>query len=221
MHRRLKSLFLFATCVAAAPLAEASLVTNGSFETNVVAVDTWEPANVELAGWTVNDSESDGGNRSISLFNGTFFGANITDSVAPGTNSAFEGNQYLAFNSFQGDGLSSISQDLTTEVGKLYTVQFSIAHAFPGGPHSVTVDAGGINSLSPVATLNAWTTHSFDFVATSTTTTLLISDNLGAGVTTDSDLLVDAVSVTLVPEPGSLAIAAVGLGLIVQRRRRR
>lgn len=217
---------LVVTCAAfaAAPALGANLVANGSFETNDVIDDAFSPgatanqASVTLTDWTVNDVVTSN-TSNVSVFDGLFYVASVVSNPAGPATSAFEGTQFLALNSFQGDGTGSISQDLATSIGVEYSVEFSIAGAF-GSQHSITVDAGGINSLTQAATDGLWTTHSFNFVATSATTTLTLSDNLGAGSSIDSDLLVDNVSVTAVPEPGSLGLALLGLGLMAKRRRR-
>lgn len=224
MIGKIKSIVPVIACAAAMPLYGANLVANGGFETNDVVDDAFSPgavanqASVTLTDWTVNDTVTND-TSNVSAFDGLFYVANaITGGVDPATTAAFEGTQYVAFNSFQGPGTGSISQDLATAVGVEYIVEFSIAGAF-GAQHSIIVDAGGINSLTQNATNGEWTTHSFNFVATGTTTTLTLSDNLGAGSTTDSDLLVDNISVTAVPEPGSMALLGLG-GLLLARRRR-
>ncbi len=220
LNRKDRMLALAACFTAFAGFAGADLVTNGSFELSDIADGTSTDANPALSGWTVTrDLDGLGGTSNVFLHDRTFFGVGLTGAVAPGTNEAVDGTQFVAFNANQGAGTGMLSQDLATVIGQEYTVQFSIAGAFSSGQQSVTVDAGGINSLTQGATDGAWTTHSFNFVATGTTTALTISDNLGAGSSIDNDLLVDAVSVNEVPEPGSLALLGLG-GLLVARRRK-
>lgn len=208
---------LFAACTG---FAGADLVTNGSFELSDIPDGTSTDANPALAGWTVTrDLDGLGGTSNVFLHDRSFFGVSLVGAVDPGTNEAFDGSQFIALNANQGAGTGVLSQDLTTVIGQEYTVQFSIAGAFSSGQQSIVVDAGGINSLTQAATDGAWTTHSFNFVATNTTTALTISDNLGAGSSIDNDLMVDAISVNEVPEPGSLALLGLS-GLLIARRRR-
>ncbi|XAL98955.1 DUF642 domain-containing protein [Phycisphaeraceae bacterium D3-23] len=220
LNRTYRMLATALCCGTTAGLAGADLVTNGGFELSDIATDTSTDADTALSGWTVTRAlDGTGGASNVFLHDGGFFGVSLTGAVAPGTNEAREGSQYVAFNANQGSGSGVLSQDLATAVGLEYTVEFSIAGAFSAGQQSVTVDAGGINSLTQSATDGEWTTHTFNFVATGTTTTLSISDNLGAGSSIDNDLLIDAVSVNQVPEPGSLALLGLG-GLFIARRRK-
>jgi PEP-CTERM motif len=72
-------------------------------------------------------------------------------------------------------------------------------------------------AVDQVGGANPYHHLSFEFIATSTTTTITLANTLPQP--TDSTLLVDNVRVQLVPEPGSVAL--LGLGAVVLARRRR
>jgi PEP-CTERM motif len=186
----------FARCLVALAMfasvgVHANLVTNGGFETG------------DFTGW--------------STFGFGPFGFDGVDSSVPqsGTYAAFFGEPVAA--------PSGISQTLATTAGKLYTVSFWLANEVdPNGngiPNSFAFNWNGGAAeltLNNVVGPTAYTQYSFTLLATSALT--------GLQFTFASDPAFwdfDNVSVNAAPEPGSLALVALGGGVIAAFRRRR
>jgi choice-of-anchor C domain-containing protein len=178
------------------------IVANGSFEQPVTstAVTVSGPNNTTgLPGWTVGLVGIDVVNATG---NGFLFGP------------AIDGTQYLDLDGSPGPG--QISQAFATTPGQSYTLSFAYANNVVGAQSSnpgATVSLAGStltpftvnHSTSTTSNLN-WTLFSSPFTATATTASLQFTSTSTGG---NGGILLDAVAVTPVPEPGSLTLAAV------------
>jgi choice-of-anchor C domain-containing protein len=214
-----KTLLLAAALVGFAGAAVADpLVTNGSFETNIVSgtgtgsqgyYNVVTGDTTSIADWTV------GGRQGVDLIDTYWKAADGTWSV-----------------DMNGFDQGSLSQTLTTQVGHSYVITFDLA-ANPGiNLALLQVTAAGysgiysFNSLlnPPTPTLGyidgtlAWTAESFFFIANSTQT-LLTFDSLIFGSAAGPAL--DNVAGSDIPEPASAALLIAGLTVIGVARRRR
>jgi len=194
-----RSLVLLATFVGGAVQATpVNLLTNGDFETG------------NASGWTmsgnVNVTGSYGGN--------SYFGAGPLDGGALGYYA-------LAFNAGDSAPNAVVSQSIDTIIGQLYELSFDYGVTWAGN-QSLAVNVAGQGHVAQT-TNTAFDHFSYNFVATSATTLLTFSD-LQANYTFSQDGLIDNVSVTAVttvPEPASLALAALALAGVAAVRRRR
>ncbi len=122
---------------------------------------------------------------------------------------------------FGGNGLTgaTLSQTFDTIAGKTYTVSFFVtAQQLGSGPQSYSANVfdgqsllGSDSASIPVA-LN-WVSHSFSFVATSASSTLIFADTSDGGAAASINWALDSVSVSGVPEPS--VFAQLGLGLVL------
>ena len=179
-----------------------NLLTNGSFETPVIAV--------EADGWNVFDSVINGLAWAVSWV--------TPDENAPavaklelqdGIYNASQGNQYAELDSnwiltpggeVEGDARVKIEQTIPTTVGQEYTLAFDFS-AIPGINggvlnNSVQVYIGGVlvDTQSADGLLNTntdWNTFTYNFVASSSSTTIALAD---AGVADTFGTFVDNVS---------------------------
>jgi choice-of-anchor C domain-containing protein len=108
-------------------------------------------------------------------------------------------------------GIGGVSQTFNTTPGVTYTVSFDMAGNF-GGPPTIkplTVTVDGVTQNYTFDTTGAtgadmgWTTHSFTFVATSTSATINFVSDIGSG---NAGAALDNVSI-LPPGPGDAIIA--------------
>ncbi len=204
---------ILATTLLSVSASNAALFANGGFEDADLANDT--TSTTAPTGWVIS------GTAGIVHRDGNFFGANIIGSVDPTVIAAFEGRQFVHFGDGGAAAGGTIAQTFDTIMGTTYTVEFSIAGGdFDGSSHQIIADAGGgLGGLTQAATNNTYSTHTFDFTATGTSTTLTFTDDLQSGGVS-SDLILDGVSVTPIPEPSSTALLGLGgLALILRRRK--
>ncbi|MYM65401.1 PEPxxWA-CTERM sorting domain-containing protein [Pseudoduganella sp. FT55W] len=189
---------------AAAGASATDLVTNGSFEDGG-------------AGW---GSTQTTGFAPVSAYINC---CGIDGSGYPGVNGVAAA--FFGWGQMTG---GTIFQDLATVAGNTYTVNFSYGAISGSALQTMTVEASNGQSLLGSLDVSAYGTHnqaalvspySFTFVATSSSTHLLFRDT---SVNTDStDGMLDMVSVTAVPEPGTYAMLLAGLGLVGFAARRR
>lgn len=145
-------------------------------------------------------------------WSGTLLASPYSGVICPGAGGAPENNCVL----FAGtDGAAeTLSQVLSTVVGQSYAVSFSFS-SDGSSPSSFSAAFGnqGLYSVTSPA-LSAATTYTFTGTATGTSTALVFSFRNDPGY-----FMLDAVSVSAVPEPATAALAAAGLlGLLGWRR---
>ena len=118
---------------------------------------------------------------------------------------------------------ATIGQNLGTTVNQPYTLTFSLGSSNVFGTLPVIVaSAAGIDVnfgvTTPPVAINNWTSFSFNFTPLTNSTALSFTGLLG------SDYIgLDNISVTAVPEPGTLAMLFAGLaavGTVVARKRK-
>lgn len=157
---------------------------------------------------------------SIDLVNGNHTGLGLT---------AYAGSQFVDFNSRGGLNGGFISQSFATSVGTQYTVSYAVGRAgLDNGANAVALRAEAVGagaSQDTTVTSTSWTSRSFTFTAAGATTTLKFIDITidAPTIASNYDVTLDAVSVTAVPEPASIAtVIGASLGAFgVWRRRSR
>jgi choice-of-anchor C domain-containing protein len=161
----------------------ASLNSNGSFEngtapgvfTTLFAGDT-----TNLTDWTVVSGSVD--------YIGTYWQAS-------------EGSRSL---DMSGDNAGAVSQTLATVAGHTYTVNFDLAGNPDGGPvvNTLGVDVGGVSTNYTFDTTGhsrpamGWETQTYEFTATSPSTTLTFTsmDNTFFGPALDNVVVMDVLT---------------------------
>jgi len=107
------------------------------------------------------------------------------------------------------------AQTIATTIGAPYRLSLDIGTSPPynTAPVSVLVTAGSAstNFTSTPLSLNQWETFTFDFVATSVTTTISFDGQAGSP---QSYIGLDNVSVVFIPEPSTMTLVA-GPALLV------
>lgn len=194
--RTLFASLAFAACGAHA--ATIQMVSNGGFETSSVANGTWVITK-SLAGWT---SGADG--------------VEVRNHVA---GDAYAGARYVELDTTAN---SWISQVLATSAGSTYSLSFAYAprEGVALSSNGIEVFWNGVSKGTFAAnggSGNAWNVYKMDLGAASSASELKFvavgaSDSFGGSL--------DAVSVTAVPEPATLATMALGLGMLGFMRRK-
>jgi choice-of-anchor C domain-containing protein len=194
--------------LTAAPTACAQTIVNGSFENGLFfgpQFDTLLSGSTNITGWTV-------GGLGIDWIGPYWQAASGTKSI-----------------DLSGLSAGSISQDnIATTVGQQYRVTFDMAGNPEGGPvvKSLQVLATGgsaqnftFDTAGKTRTNMGWTTYLYDFVATSSSTTLSFTslNNTAYGPALDNV----SIQVIPVPEPASILGVAAVAGLSVRTLRRR
>ena len=184
--------------------ASAGLVINGGFEDPTIPNPSFSQF-PSIPGWTLASGPA----------------IEIQNHVA---GSPFDGQQFVELDSSANSGMY---QDLATVAGQSYVLSFAYSPR-PGVPESSNgidirwgaLDLGTIQQTGIGHADTVWSIHTYELVATSSTTRLQFtavgtSDSLGG--------YLDAVSVNPVPEPASLAMCGIAVvtGLSVARFRRK
>lgn len=249
--RMVKFLALGAAGLAAAlstPAFAASLVLNGGFETN--AGNGEVNFNTTVADWTVpgatsskytfvwNPSTPPGVSGTTADKSGAPGSIGIVRLWGPGSSSANgltlspNGGAFIgADGAFQDEPIQQTIAGLVA--GARYAVTFDWAAAqqagFTGATSSGWDVSLGAQTQStgnlPIGSrgFSGWTTSTFDFIATGSSETLSFLSTGTGGAPEPPFSLLDGVSMTVVPEPSTWAMMAlgfIGLGYAGFRRRR-
>jgi hypothetical protein len=189
--------------------SHAQLIANGSFESPTSGATQNLAGAFSLGAWS-GFGPSSGGNAGLVV--GTDNG------LAP-----FSGSQHLTLNGGNPSDRGWVEQSFSTVSGSSYLVEFAIGRAGGGQALSLTAAVTGSavlasGSFSPGASVG-YTVASFWFVADSSSAVLRFTDTSGGN--SISDLYLDAVAVSAVPEPAAVgAVMGMACGAAAWRRRR-
>jgi len=203
----MKKMLLAALAAGALGTAQGA-VTNGGFE------DTGGTGSF-LYGWSTDSSPpaTVAGAGPISGYGPCCGIWNSPPTYPYGANAAF-------FGSGDRPG-ASIWQDVATTIGTRYTLSFlygALAYSNLQTMHVTALDGLTLLAETNVQTLGTYdlpsmmSAHVFDFTATSASTRIRFSDT--SIHTNNTDGVLDNVSITAVPEPGTYAMMLAGLGVL-------
>lgn len=186
--------------LAAAGSAQTNLVTNGDFETqsiNTLGNGTYHCfRNATFHGWT--QSTSDGS-----------FGSCFHRGGRDGFPAAYSGGVFMYVND-SGDINESIGQSLNVVGGTRYRLDFAVG-GYAGLVAPLEVSFGAFKTTVPWRNADeGWVTHSFTYTPNSTGAAWLSFTSREF----ESAITLDAVSVVAIPEPGTYALMALGLGCV-------
>lgn len=195
--------------LASSTAAQSATLINGSFEEPLVAGPccTTTPGD-PLPGWTVDNGD-------VNVVTGTF--------GSTAGNLAFDGKQYLDLIGQTSTG--GLSQTFATEAGKRYLLSFAFSHNLFGGSstasgnYSVGSIAGSVTHVGGSTSDLKWNTFRKAFVAGEGPTSKLSFSGVQSG--DNAGLLIDAVSISAVPEPSTWAMLIIGFGVAGAALRRR
>ena len=191
--------------------ATANLIVNGSFE------DPPVPGGYEYV---------PGGLTTITGWSTIFTGVERYDPGIYGAGSASDGVLLIDLNTDDFVAGGGIEQTISTIIGQYYLLTFDLGTWLGygrSGSGNVTASAAGTNQSFSVQNLNpttAWTAQSLQFTASSAATLVSFTN---FDIPRENFSLIDNIFVTesVVPEPSTALLLALGLaGLCVRRRQR-
>ncbi len=194
---------------AFASVANANLIVNGGFENPLVGdglrggATGWDYWNAsDVTGWEDSDSN-------IEIWESGFQGIDAT-----------EGKQFAELNAhYAGGALFSISQTFGTQAGEKYVLSFDYrarlgdeeSRASVESNESFKVTAGDLSSLVDDHTTDMWSVFSDVFTAQGSSTTLTFTQVGYHNNKLTYGNFLDDISVSSVPEAGSIALFGLGL----------
>jgi hypothetical protein len=197
--RLLSSMVLGAGLLGMSGVASANLITNGGFESG--SFSSWSTAGLTCSGVGANFSSASGG----------CVGYDGDPGPHSGTSAAYLGTAL-------GGGV--ISQSFSTVAGQNYLIDFYMAIGSSQGtssPNAMLVTAAGTTLLSILnAPVQGFAHYSYNLLASATSTTLTFTHG-----DQPSFFILDDVSATAVPEPGTLLLLGIGSAALAFARRRR
>jgi hypothetical protein len=189
--------------------AYAQILVNGSFEQPVLSSTVNYSSTFSFTGWS---GASTGGAGNAGLVVGTNVGLTPED-----------GNQAFAFNGNNPPDGTYIEQTFSTAIGQTYMLDFWLGrNGDPSadiGPEPLEAQVAVLDaSNTTISSLTAeppstdtWSMSTLGFTADSSTSTVIFTDISGSNP--NSDLFLDNVSVSAVPEPSTFAALA-GLSVL-------
>jgi hypothetical protein len=211
-----------AALMATTGLASANLLTNGDFELGTIpaprAIDggtTLPVGATDVTGWTVITSTVDW-LQTNTLSNNAMTAWQLD---------AQSGDRFLDLTGLNATApYGGVQQTFATTPGTVYDVTFWLGSTntslLSNGTPSALVSVANTTITAAVSvadTLNKWEPKAFQFTASSATSTLSF-----VGASGFNYIGLDNVSVTAVPEPGTIALMLAGLaavGSVAARRR--
>lgn len=208
--------------------ANAAGITNGDFETPVIASGTFTNYPVgggALTGWNVVGPIGE----AVSIVSTNF----VQNGVAFHAES---GNQWLDLTGFNNNSTEGVSQSIATTIGDVYQLSFWVGNTTGGGifgtTSTVNVQLNGSAFHSATnsdldTTGLSWEQYTYSFTATGLSTTLAFLNGDPGG---DNSNGLDNIVVTdlgpgttnNVPEPATVGLLGAGLiGLVGIRRKRK
>lgn len=194
--------------------AHANLLTNGSFETGAFVNqgnDTMSlgAGSTVITGWTV-----------------------LTDTTAwigaanPFSLLASDGSYFLDLTNYQpGAPFAGVAQVINTTPGATYSLSFDLGGSNRWGrPDSLTASAAGTSatfSTPGTGTDNDWYSHTLQFVASASTTTVTLQGQAGFNYIGLDNVAVELVAMPAIPEPQTWILMVAGLAPLVLFARRR
>ena len=186
--------------------AATNIVSNGSFESQQIN-QAWTSLSA-ITGWTSSDA--------FEIQRGSNFGGQSN------FNTAIDGTQYLELN---GSKLTTATQTLTTAANSMYSLSF----LYSGRPDQTQTQPSSMQVLwnnVVVGTVSApfnsgWQSYSYQLQSNNSSSSLLAFRSTGPTSQVSYGSYLDAVAVSAVPEPGSLAMMLLGVGMVAFVSRRR
>jgi hypothetical protein len=226
MNRFAIRIAVAASFLVAASSAQANLLTNGSFELPPVppgSFTTFPAGSVLIPGWTVFGPAG----TDVAIVSTTFTQSGVSFP-------AQEGIQWMDLTGLNSNSTEGVSQAVTTMPGNQYQLSLHVGNTTGGTifgtTSTVNVLLNGsltftdVNDTVSAATLN-WEQFTHTFIASGALSTLAFqngdpSNDNSNGL--DNVVLLDlGPAVSPVPEPGTLALLAIGLATFGMARKRK